>query len=78
MTGFLILSLAVGVWVLSLVMQPFGKCWRCRGRGNIVRRGSKRAPKCRSCQGKGRRQRFGSRTVHKIRRQVAKHWKEPQ
>jgi hypothetical protein len=74
MTVFLILSGVAALWVLSLLVRPFGACWRCGGRGNI-RRG-RRAPKCRRCSGRGRVQRFGSRRVHRIRRQVAKHWKE--
>jgi hypothetical protein len=78
MITFLILFAAAAVWVLSLIFKPFGRCLPCRGRGNIRRKGSRRAPKCRWCGGCGRRQRLGSRTVHRIRRQVAAHWRAPQ
>ena len=76
MTTFLILSGLAAAWVLSLLVHPFGRCWLCRGKGNIRRKGSRRAPKCRAVQGRSaRRQRTGSRTVHRIRRQVAAHWR---
>lgn len=78
MTGFLILSIGLIAWVLSLLVHPFGRCWRCGGKGNIRRKGSRRAPKCPLCKGLKRRQRTGSRTVHRIRRQVVKHWRVPQ
>jgi hypothetical protein len=26
-------------WVMSLYLKPFGKCWRCGGRGNLHRKG---------------------------------------
>jgi hypothetical protein len=77
MIAFLILFAVAAAWVLSLVVHPFGRCWRCGGRGNIVRKGSRRAPVCPLCKGATRRQRLGSRTVHRIRRQVATHWRGP-
>jgi hypothetical protein len=61
-------------WVLSLLVHPFGRCWRCGGKGNIVRKGRRRAPVCPVCKGMKRRQRFGSRTVHRIRRTAAAGW----
>ncbi len=75
MTAFLIVSAAAVAWVLSLYLKPFGKCWACRGKGNIRRKGRRRAPKCWLCKGARRRQRAGSRTVHRIRCQVAAHWR---
>jgi DnaJ-class molecular chaperone len=74
---FLIILAAAAFWALTLLVKPFGKCWLCRGKGNIVRKGKRKAPKCRACKGVGRRQRTGSRTVHRIRRQVAAHWRGP-
>ena len=73
MTAFLIVFAAAALWAASLLVRPFGRCWLCGGRGNIRHRG--RAPKCPLCKGMRRRQRFGSRTVHRIRRQVAAHWR---
>lgn len=64
---------AAAAWVLSLIVRPFGKCPLCRGR-RVQQRG-RRARRCRLCRGTGRRQRVGSRTVHRIRRQVAAHWR---
>jgi hypothetical protein len=72
---FLIVFAAAVMWVLSLIFRPFGRCWRCRGKGNLRRKGSRRAPKCPMCKGLKRRQRVGSRTVHRVRRQVAAHWR---
>lgn len=77
MTAFLIGFAVVTVWVLSLLVHPFGRCWACGGRGNIRRKGSRRAPVCLLCHGARRRQRLGSRTVHRIRRQVTSHWRRP-
>jgi hypothetical protein len=59
------------VWVLSLLVRPFGRCWRCRGKRVVV---SRRRRKARVCKGTGRRQRTGSRTVHRIRRTAAAGW----
>jgi hypothetical protein len=77
MTAFLILFTIAAVWVASLLVHPFGRCWLCRGKGNIRRKGGRRAPKCPLCKGLKRRQRLGSRTVHRIRRQAAAHWRGP-
>jgi hypothetical protein len=77
MTVFLILAGLAALWVASLLVHPFGRCWLCGGKGNLRRKRSRRAPKCPLCRGARRRQRTGSRTVHRIRRQVAAHWKEP-
>ena len=75
MTAFLIVFVLTAAWVLSLLVRPFGKCPWCRGRR--VRVHGRRAVRCRLCGGAGRRQRLGSRTVHRIRRQVAAHWRSP-
>jgi hypothetical protein len=77
MTVFLILFAAAAAWVASLLVHPFGRCWRCRGKGNLRRKGRRRAPVCPACHGARRRQRTGSKTVHRIRRQVAAHWRGP-
>ena len=76
MTAHILIGFAVAVlWVGSLLVKPFGRCWLCGGKGNLRRKGSRRAPRCPLCKGTGRRQRTGSRTVHRIRRQVAAHWR---
>jgi DnaJ-class molecular chaperone len=59
---------AAAAWVLFLYVSPFGRCWRCRGRGN-VKRGHRR-PVCPRCHGRKRGQRTGSRTVHRTVRMV--------
>jgi hypothetical protein len=76
-TTFLIVFVLAAAWVLSLLVHPFGRCWWCFGRGNVRRKGRRRAPKCPLCKGMRRRQRLGSRTVHRIRRQVTSHWRQP-
>jgi hypothetical protein len=76
-TTFLICFTIATAWVASLLVHPFGRCWLCRGKGNLRRKRSRRAPKCALCHGLKRRQRVGSRTVHRIRRQVAAHWRVP-
>ena len=77
MTAFLILFAVAVLWAGSLLVHPFGRCWLCRGKGNIRREGRRRAPKCPLCKGLRRRQRTGSRTVHRIRRQLTSHWRWP-
>ncbi len=62
MITFLIVLAVAAAWVLSLLVRPFGRCWLCRGKGNLRRRGRRRAPKCSMCQGARR---------HRVRRQVA-------
>ena len=74
MTTFLIVSAIVAAWVLSLVAHPFGRCWRCRGKGVYVVSGRRAARKCWLCKGLGRRQRLGSRAVHRVRRAAAAGW----
>ena len=54
---FLAAAGLVTAWLASLYFKPFGACWRCGGRGNIVRKGKRKAPKCWACKGIGRRQR---------------------
>ena len=44
-------------WIGSLYVKPFGKCWRCGGKGNLHRKGSRRAPVCPRCKGRKRGQR---------------------
>ena len=73
MTAALIVFAIAVAWVLTLLVHPFGRCWLCRG-GRVRVKGRK-ARRCRACKGLGRRQRLGSRTVHRIRRQVAAHWR---
>lgn len=70
----LVLLAVAALWVLTLLVKPFGRCWRCGGRGNIIRKGKRTAPRCWLCKGKGRRQRTGSRTVHRIRRHAVAGW----
>jgi hypothetical protein len=59
---------AVVIWLGSLYVKPFGRCWLCHGHGNLQR--GRRAPVCPLCKGRRRRQRLGSRTVHRVIRMV--------
>jgi len=72
-TALLIAAIAA-VWVLTLLVHPFGKCWRCRGKRVRIIRGGRKAKRCWACKGTGRRQRTGSRTVHRIRRTAVAGW----
>ena len=64
----------LAVWAGTLLVKPFGKCWRCRGRRVLVVKGRRKARTCWACKGAGRRQRIGSRTVHRIRRTAVAGW----
>ena len=71
MAGHILIAFAAAAaWLLSLYVRPFGRCWRCGGKGNLHRKGSRRAPVCPLCKGMKRRQRTGSRTVHRAVRMV--------
>ena len=37
MTMFLILPGLAALWVQSLLVHPFGRCWMCGGKGNSRR-----------------------------------------
>jgi len=74
MKAFLFIAVVAVLWALSLLLRPFGRCWRCGGRGNV--RKGRRAPRCRACSGRGRRQRLGSQTVHRARRLAVQGWRE--
>jgi DnaJ-class molecular chaperone len=54
----------LAVWLGSLYWRPFGRCPKCKGRGNIQR--GKRRPVCPRCKGLRRVQRTGSRTIHRL------------
>jgi hypothetical protein len=69
-TGILIGFAVAVIWIGSLYVKPFGRCGRCRGRGNLHRPGSRKAPVCPRCHGTRRQQRFGSRTVHRTVRMM--------
>lgn len=71
MAVHILIAFAIAVaWLGSLYVKPFGKCWRCGGKGNLHRKGSRRAPACPRCKGRKRGQRLGSRTVHRTVRMV--------
>jgi DnaJ-class molecular chaperone len=55
-----VLALRVGF----LYLAPFGRCPKCKGRGNIQR--GRRRPVCPRCKGQRRVQRPGSRTIHRL------------
>lgn len=74
-TVLLILAV-LAVWVLTLLVHPFGKCWLCRGKRVRIVRGRRKARRCWACKGAGRRQRIGSRVVHRARRAAMSAWRE--
>jgi DnaJ-class molecular chaperone len=51
-----------------LYLSPFGRCPKCKGRGNVQR--GKRRPVCPRCKGRKRVQRTGSRAVHRLARKI--------
>jgi DnaJ-class molecular chaperone len=55
---------ALALRVRFLYLRPFGRCPKCKGRGNIQR--GRRRPVCPRCKGRKRVQRRGSRTVHRL------------
>ena len=63
------------LWLASLYVKPFGRCFLCWGKGVRVR--GRRARKCWLCKGLGRRQRTGSRMLHRTVRHVAANWRWP-
>jgi DnaJ-class molecular chaperone len=67
-TGFLAAAGAAAAWCLFVYMSPFGRCFRCGGRGAVIH-GRKPRP-CPRCKGAKRQQRLGSRTVHRAVRMV--------
>ncbi len=70
----LLIAAIAAVWVLTLLVHPFGRCWRCLGKRVLVSKGRGKARRCWACKGTGRRQRTGSRLVHRIRRTAAAGW----
>jgi hypothetical protein len=71
MAGHILIAFAVAViWIGSLCVKPFGRCWLCLGKGYLHLKHSRRAPVCPLCKGMKRRQRLGSRTVHRTVRMI--------
>ena len=70
----LLITAIAAIWVLTLLVKPFGKCWLCRGKRVRIVGGRRKARRCWACKGTGRRQRTGSRTVHRIRRTALAGW----
>jgi DnaJ-class molecular chaperone len=63
-TLILLTIAAIAIRVGVLYLRPFGRCPKCKGRGNIQR--GKRRPVCPRCKGLKRIQRTGSRAVHRL------------
>ena len=71
MAVHILISAGVGaLWVLSLLVKPFGRCFLCLGRRVF---GAGRL--CPACKGAGRRQRLGSKLVHRLRRLAVAGWR---
>ena len=60
MTVVVIGLVVIVVWIISLVVKPYGRCGRCDGTGRKGRRGS-----CPRCGGTGRKPRVGVRSTHR-------------
>ena len=46
----LLIIVIAAVWVLTLLVRPFGKCWLCRGKRVRVVKGRRKARKCWACK----------------------------
>ena len=70
MTVHLVLAMlaVIAARVGFLYLASFGRCPKCKGRGNIQR--GRRRPVCPRCKGRKRIQRPGSRTVHRAARRI--------
>lgn len=73
---FLIALVVAVLWVLSLRVKPFGRCWACNGKGVRKSKRKRKARKCWLCKGKQRRQRFGSKRVHRVWGAAAEGWRD--
>ena len=47
----LIASAIASAWALSLYVKPFGRCWRCGGKGNLHRTGPQARARLPAVQG---------------------------
>lgn len=70
MTLFLIIVIAIVVWLVRAYFWPFKACPWCKGKGTNRGSGKKRFGDCRFCKGTRRRQVLGSKQVHKAVRSL--------
>ena len=75
MITFLIVSGLAAAWVLSLLVHPFGRCWLCRGKARSAVKGRRRPASAGLARAPAAASGSAPRTVHRIRRQVAAHWR---
>jgi len=66
-TVALIVTIAAGVYLLSCLIWPFGKCRRCQGAGKFKSPFGKAYRHCGRCQGSGLRVRLGRHVINHIR-----------
>lgn len=66
-TVLLVVTIAVGFYLLSCLIWPFGKCRRCKGAGKFKSPFGKAYRHCGKCDGSGLRVRVGRHVVNHIR-----------
>ncbi|TDD15778.1 hypothetical protein E1218_30990 [Kribbella turkmenica] len=66
-TVTLIVTIAVGIYLLGCLIWPFGKCRRCKGAGKFKSPFGRAYRYCGKCDGSGLRVRLGRHVVNHIR-----------
>ncbi|WP_238159618.1 hypothetical protein [Kribbella pratensis] len=63
----LIVTVALGLYLLGCLFWPFGKCRRCKGAGKFKSPLGRAYRYCGRCQGSGLRVRLGRHVINHIR-----------
>jgi hypothetical protein len=66
-TVALIVTIALGLYLLGCLIWPFGKCRRCKGAGKFKSPFGRAYRYCGRCQGSGLRIRLGRHVINHIR-----------
>ncbi|MEU4291056.1 hypothetical protein AB0E63_22765 [Kribbella sp. NPDC026596] len=66
-TVALIVTIAVGFYLFTCLIWPFGKCRRCKGAGKFKSPFGRAYRHCPRCQGSGLRVRLGRHVINHIR-----------
>jgi hypothetical protein len=66
-TVALIVTIALGLYLLGCLIWPFGKCRRCKGAGKFKSPFGRAYRYCGRCQGSGLRIRIGRHVINHIR-----------
>ena len=59
MTPLIAATVVVAAYALLCWISPFGKCWKCKGKGHRMTAIRKRPRPCRRCKHSGLRRRLG-------------------